>query len=253
MAEHKNNNSYHVLGKELGQDLPSYDTPRMPSDRAIIGFPSESTQAPSHIIPFPSTETTLAPFHGPHYDSSPTLNSRKRRLDEPTDFVSRKEHRTLYAPPFESDATLVYSTQYPSQSQSSVSLPPLQQTQHHHQMPSQSLENHPAARDFPVRYDEVDDTSFVQPGMPNILPTPLGSKTKFGEHEDATLIELKEGYDLTWKQIQRWFPGRTSGTLQVRYCTKLKRKPIEWNAKMVCLSSTQPLEWMANLHPRMKC
>jgi hypothetical protein len=29
---------------------------------------------------------------------------------------------------------------------------------------------------------------------------------------------------LAWKQIAEFFPGRSSGTLQVRYCTKLKRQ-----------------------------
>lgn len=242
MTDH---NSYHVPGKDLGQDLASYDKSRMSSDRAIIGFPSESTS--SSIIPFPSAETTLAPFHGTHYDSSPTQNSRKRKLDEPIDFFSRKEHRSLYETPFESDTNLAYSAEYASQSQSSVALAPIQQSHHHHQMPSQSLENvprsrefpgpYPITRDWPEKYDEFEDSTFMhKPGMPLRLPGPAGSKSKFNEVEDATLIELKEIHDLTWKQIQRWFPGRTSGTLQVRYCTKLKRKPIEWTAEKVCLS-----------------
>lgn len=232
------NSSYHALGKDLGQDLASYGTSRMPSDSAIIGFPSESTPASSSIMPFPSTETTLAPFHGTHYDSSPTQNSLKRKLDEPTDFVSRKEHRSLYAPQFESNSNLAYPA-----------LPPLhQQSHHHHHMPSQSLENMPIsrefpgpdsiARDIPGRFDPPEENDFMfKPGMPFSLPGPAGPKAKFTEREDETLIELKEVYDLTWKQIQRWFPGRTSGTLQVRYCTKLKRKPIEWTAEKVCLTT----------------
>jgi hypothetical protein len=38
---------------------------------------------------------------------------------------------------------------------------------------------------------------------------------------------------LTWKQIADFFPGRSSGTLQVRYCTKLKAKTTVWTDEMV--------------------
>lgn len=56
---------------------------------------------------------------------------------------------------------------------------------------------------------------------------------KFTTEDDQLLIELKEKKNLTWKQIADFFPGRSSGTLQVRYCTKLKAKTKQWNAEMV--------------------
>jgi hypothetical protein len=46
-------------------------------------------------------------------------------------------------------------------------------------------------------------------------------------------MDLKEKKSLTWKQIADFFPGRSSGTLQVRYCTKLKAKATVWSDQMV--------------------
>jgi hypothetical protein len=57
--------------------------------------------------------------------------------------------------------------------------------------------------------------------------TPLSAKGRgpFTADEDAMLIKLKE-QGISWKEIHGQFaaiyPGRTSGALQVRYCTKLK-------------------------------
>jgi hypothetical protein len=35
---------------------------------------------------------------------------------------------------------------------------------------------------------------------------------------------LKEGDKLPWDEIAKYFPERTKGTLQVRYCTKVKNR-----------------------------
>ncbi|ROT38460.1 hypothetical protein SODALDRAFT_339863 [Sodiomyces alkalinus F11] len=67
-----------------------------------------------------------------------------------------------------------------------------------------------------------------QPGMPPAAPRPRGPKLKFTPEDDQLLIDLKENKNLTWKQIADFFPGRSSGTLQVRYCTKLKAKTTQW-------------------------
>lgn len=72
-----------------------------------------------------------------------------------------------------------------------------------------------------------------QPGMPEPAAMPKGPKLKFTREDDALLVQLKETNDLAWKQIAHFFPGRSSGTLQVRYCTKLKAKAIVWNEDMV--------------------
>lgn len=65
-------------------------------------------------------------------------------------------------------------------------------------------------------------------GMPPPAPRPRGPKLKFTPEDDALLVDLKENKSLTWKQIADFFPGRSSGTLQVRYCTKLKAKTTQW-------------------------
>jgi len=71
-------------------------------------------------------------------------------------------------------------------------------------------------------------------GMPEPAPRPKGPKLKFTREDDALLIQLKETKNnLTWKQIAEFFPGRSSGTLQVRYCTKLKAKTTAWSDDMV--------------------
>ncbi|KAF7586940.1 hypothetical protein BBP40_007995 [Aspergillus hancockii] len=117
--------------------------------------------------------------------------------------------------------------------QDSVGLP---QHHHHHRLPP-----HASLRD-PQRHGMNMETSpfpsgppsvVGQPGMPEPAPRPRGPKLKFTPEEDALLVELKENKNLTWKQIADFFPGRTSGTLQVRYCTKLKAKDVAWSDEMV--------------------
>ncbi|OQE69863.1 hypothetical protein PENNAL_c0126G00812, partial [Penicillium nalgiovense] len=46
--------------------------------------------------------------------------------------------------------------------------------------------------------------------------------TRFLPDEDDRLIELKEQRGLPWSRIVKHFPGRTKGSLQVRYSTRLK-------------------------------
>lgn len=70
-------------------------------------------------------------------------------------------------------------------------------------------------------------------GMPQPAPRPRGPKLKFTPEDDGLLVDLKENKSLTWKQIAEFFPGRSSGTLQVRYCTKLKAKTTQWTDETV--------------------
>ncbi|KAJ5036795.1 hypothetical protein NUH16_004674 [Penicillium rubens] len=46
--------------------------------------------------------------------------------------------------------------------------------------------------------------------------------TRFLSKDDQLLIELKEERSLPWKRIAEYFPGRSEGSLQVRYSTRLK-------------------------------
>ncbi|PWY80013.1 Myb-like transcription factor [Aspergillus eucalypticola CBS 122712] len=85
----------------------------------------------------------------------------------------------------------------------SVALP---QHHHHHRLPP-----HAALR-APGRHGVNVESPPLPSGPPSVL---------------------KENKNLTWKQIADFFPGRTSGTLQVRYCTKLKAKDVAWSDEMV--------------------
>ncbi|KAI7638968.1 hypothetical protein KC318_g22598, partial [Hortaea werneckii] len=79
--------------------------------------------------------------------------------------------------------------------------------------------------------------------MPSPVARPKGPKLKFTAEDDALLVELKETKNLTWKQIADFFPGRSSGTLQVRYCTKLKAKTTTWTDDMVQRLRTASAEY----------
>ena len=51
-------------------------------------------------------------------------------------------------------------------------------------------------------------------------------RPRFTADEDAKLVDLKEGRGWSWEDIQREFPGRSTGSLQVRYSTRLKEKTM---------------------------
>lgn len=100
---------------------------------------------------------------------------------------------------------------------------------HHHHLPDLGTPSKSMRRE-----DSGGPPSMVgQVGMPSPAPRPRGPKLKFTAEDDQLLIELKEQKNLTWKQIADFFPGRSSGTLQVRYCTKLKAKTTLWTEDMV--------------------
>ncbi|KJY00772.1 hypothetical protein TI39_contig313g00009 [Zymoseptoria brevis] len=134
------------------------------------------------------------------------------------------------------------STQNSHSNRSTQSLPPPQtqpsQQHHHHRLPNQQPPNKmPRFSGSPADDDEDNDLGPASvvglPGMPEPALRPKGPKLKFTPEDDALLVELKETKNLTWKQIADFFPGRSSGTLQVRYCTKLKAKTTIWTDDMV--------------------
>ncbi|KAJ5921412.1 hypothetical protein N7466_009738 [Penicillium verhagenii] len=109
----------------------------------------------------------------------------------------------------------------------SLSLPlPIPQQHHHHRLPAQANLREKGPQPGPPNM-------VGQPGMPPPAPRPKGPKLKFTPKEDYLLVELKEEKNLTWKQVADFFPGRSSGTLQVRYCTKLRAKEANWTDEMV--------------------
>ncbi|KAI9691247.1 MAG: hypothetical protein M1820_009824 [Bogoriella megaspora] len=130
------------------------------------------------------------------------------------------------------------------------------QQHHHHRLPNQ-----PPPSKMQRQYGESSQMSPTSPtlmqhahgppsvvgqeGMPPPAPRPRGPKLKFTPEDDQLLVDLKEKKNLTWKQIADFFPGRSSGTLQVRYCTKLKAKTTVWTDDMhfvVAISQGHPFE-----------
>ena len=119
--------------------------------------------------------------------------------------------------------------QTPSQQQPPLLPPP--PTHHHHRLPDTG----PPAKMMRREDGGGGAPSMVgQAGMPPPAQKPRGPKLKFTPEDDQLLIDLKENKNLTWKQIADFFPGRSSGTLQVRYCTKLKAKTTQWTDETVC-------------------
>ena len=119
--------------------------------------------------------------------------------------------------------------------------------QHAHRLPDRS----PPSKVSRYEFDTVDKhqtshgaSSLVgREGMPQPAEPPKGPKPKFTPEDDQLLVDLKEKNNLTWKQIADFFPGRSSGTLQVRYCTKLKAKAIEWTEETVSLASALKISY----------
>jgi hypothetical protein len=68
------------------------------------------------------------------------------------------------------------------------------------------------------RYERID----AQISAPRTVHKTTSANAPFTKEDDELLKRLKEEDRLPWKQIKGHFPGRTEGSLQVRYCTKLK-------------------------------
>ncbi|KAK5681369.1 hypothetical protein LTR17_027475 [Elasticomyces elasticus] len=109
------------------------------------------------------------------------------------------------------------------------------QAHHHDRLPNQhSLAKSRRTGEPLPETDHYGPPNMVgQAGMPAPAPEPKDSKHKFTIEDDALLVELKKTKNLTWKQISNFSPGRSSGTLQVRYCTKLKAKTTVWTDDMI--------------------
>ena len=136
------------------------------------------------------------------------------------------------------------SLQHATQSYSMQQYPPpppapqstLPPTHHHHLPSSHRNKRHHTMEGAPPSPSHHHGPPSVvgQEGMPAPAQRPRGPKLKFTPEDDQLLVDLKEKKNLTWKQIADFFPGRSSGTLQVRYCTKLKAKTTVWTSEMVC-------------------
>lgn len=131
--------------------------------------------------------------------------------------------------------------QYQSREYQSQYQPLAVHQHHHHRLPTQTRHESlpPLLHSSQTGILSGATSVLGHEGMPEPSSRPRGPKLKFTAQEDQMLVELKENKNLTWKQIADFFPGRTSGTLQVRYCTKLKAKTVIWTEDTVsCASHT---------------
>ncbi|CAG8187200.1 unnamed protein product [Penicillium olsonii] len=252
------NFTHHVSGKDTSQDdIISYGALQLLQDRPEIRFQSDTLApfgSPSSFLTDRMIPRQTTPHHHARgYDLSPQGNRKRQHEDDDSnrgincDYPPRPRLHSLSntSAPVSESTELTYpvladhlSAHPPSNHDylPPVSLP-IPQQHHHHRLPAQAMglaTSHSAGGSMSGNGEDEDMSFLKHDGLPAVLPIPKGPKTKFGPAEDATLIQLKEHWNFTWKQIQHWFPGRTSGTLQVRYCTKLKAKNVVWTEEMVC-------------------
>ncbi|KAJ5367845.1 hypothetical protein N7541_001786 [Penicillium brevicompactum] len=70
--------------------------------------------------------------------------------------------------------------------------------------------------------NKIDSQHSKQPPQKGSRAGKPTGPTRFPSKDDQLLIKLKEERSLPWKRIAEYFPGRSEGSLQVRYCTRLK-------------------------------
>lgn len=115
---------------------------------------------------------------------------------------------------------------------------------HWHAMPNLDVSsNNTTAEGDPSNVDAKSILS--RPGMPKPA-LQARPKQKFTLDEDRLLIDLKENFHLAWNEIACFFPGRSSATLQVRYCTRLKVKLL-WTEKDASPSITYTISVVNSL------
>jgi hypothetical protein len=173
-------------------------------------------------------ETNLTPMTAPSYSPYYSVtDDQKRYSDDPySQNSSYVGSRTAHA---DAATSYIYGPYgVPDSSMSSMPRP----SHHHHHLPD-------TGRSSASMLEEHGQDSYNlvgQEGMPSPARRPQRPRVKFSKEEDELLIELKEKRHLTWKQIADFFPGRNPGTLQVRYCTRLKTEGTSWTREMVCNS-----------------
>lgn len=259
------NYTHHGSGKDANQqDIISYGAAQLlmqdrPTD---VRYHSESTStfgSPSTFITDRMLPRQIAPHYDAHnYGLAPFHDRRKRqRTDsdlevnrEPDNYGHRPVLQGLTLDPSASagdSPDLAYpmhvdpSSSHQTPNQDYIRQGTLLQQHHHHRLPSQALATTSSGGDCPEATEPPQsqmDLSFMSiPGVPRPWPAPKIAKTRFGHKEDDMLIELKERWNFSWKQIECFFPGRKQQTLQVRYCTKLKERTVIWDDDKVCSCS----------------
>ncbi|TQS34052.1 hypothetical protein Golomagni_05581 [Golovinomyces magnicellulatus] len=217
--QHQIMGGHHESPQQSSQMMMSPHVPPMRTDR--VG--SHSFGGPGGLM-MASLYQSMSPPQRP----SPSSPQRTRKRSRPLEFdlgIPDFDRPTLDGMAGPTSLDGAYSTGQHGGMAASPSLP----ITHHHHLPDLGPHAKMLRRDSP----EHNSISLVgQDGMPEPAPRPRGPKLKFTSEDDQLLIQLKEQKNLTWKQIADFFPGRSSGTLQVRYCTKLKAKTTLWTDDM---------------------
>ena len=165
------------------------------------------------------------------YDS-PCLQQLQAHVDSggtPISFEPITHNPNVQSQPSAFSSQVLYQRPSPQYTRSGQALHTLLiqlQHYHHHKLPSQGRGKvqRTGHGEAPSAAEEHCSLSTVaQLGMPAPAARPNGPKLRFTSDDDALLINLKETDNLTWRQIADFFPSRSSGTLQVRYCTKLSQ------------------------------
>lgn len=191
---------------------------------------TQTPQSQSHTV-YAENEMEHQP---PSYSSTPGLIFTPRQIQPPSSGIKRKQPEDIdleieSLPGQQMHPDDLQNIQPQMEPSSIVYEGQTIQEFHNHSLPNQGH------RSKMPRLS--DDDSINMPcapsvvgteGMPEPAPRPGGPKFRFTPEDDSLLLDLKEKKSLTWKQIADFFPGRSSGTLQVRYCTKLKAKTIQW-------------------------
>ncbi|SPJ78390.1 uncharacterized protein FTOL_06779 [Fusarium torulosum] len=203
-----------------------HPSPQMVMDTSHLGHhrlgPPQFGAQGQVIGPMYQTLSTPTPPNHPQHSVPGSSNKRPRPSDLDLSVASMAELE-------HSDLSGMQQTPlgaaYAHAAAVAVSQSQHQPIHHHHHLPDSEPPSKMMRRD-----EGLGGAPSVvgQVGMPDPAPRPRGPKLKFTPEDDQLLIELKENKNLTWKQIADFFPGRSSGTLQVRYCTKLKAKTTNW-------------------------
>jgi hypothetical protein len=91
------------------------------------------------------------------------------------------------------------------------------------------LSDHRPPNESSIRWEPNPGTYDTNPAQVSTSKASMKVKntnTQFSNEEKNLLKRLKEVYQLEWKKIKEYFPGRTIGALQVHYCTKVKNQPF---------------------------
>ncbi|GAB7366242.1 hypothetical protein MBLNU230_g7799t1 [Neophaeotheca triangularis] len=216
---------------QLLEALPSHFTPVHQTPHFLPDYAEPDQPAQKKM----RRESLVADHSGPHQCQDAFSQMRATVRNELTPhFYHAQQHLNRAMP---RNSSYDHPGQYHSP-ETTTTFQPDSHAHHHHRLPTQPpIPTSPRTAQDNEASSPNNDSGAAnvvgQAGMPAAAPRPKGPKLKFTPEDDALLIELKEGKNLTWKQIADFFPGRSSGTLQVRYCTKLKAKKAVWTDEMV--------------------